>query len=165
MSGAWGLHPQPMSTFIRRALPHQGTVPSLVSLSLPGPPSLLSLPHLLLLPFTPSLPNLPSPFLLLLAHSSFPVAPQPQGFAFLAPISLCLLSSGSPLPSPRPQHPNTAPLPPQEEMDTSPMVSSLLSGLANYTNLPQGSREHEEAENNEGGKKKPVQVRALGKAG
>ena len=50
-------------------------------------------------------------------------------------------------------------------MDTSPMVSSLLSGLANYTNLPQGSREHEEAENNEGGKKKPVQVRALGKKG
>lgn len=48
---------------------------------------------------------------------------------------------------------------PQEEMDTSPMVSSLLSGLANYTNLPQGSREHEEAENNDGGKKKPVQVR------
>uniref|UniRef100_A0A8C4NAH5 Solute carrier family 12 member 5 n=1 Tax=Equus asinus asinus TaxID=83772 RepID=A0A8C4NAH5_EQUAS len=37
----------------------------------------------------------------------------------------------------------------EEEMDTSPMVSSLLSGLANYTNLPQGSREHEEAENNE----------------
>lgn len=50
-------------------------------------------------------------------------------------------------------------------MDTSPMVSSLLSGLANYTNLPQGSREHEEAENNEGGKKKPVQVRASGKKG
>lgn len=43
-------------------------------------------------------------------------------------------------------------------MDTSPMVSSLLSGLANYTNLPQGSREHEEAENNEGAKKKPVKV-------
>uniref|UniRef100_A0A8C3JI24 Solute carrier family 12 member 5 n=1 Tax=Calidris pygmaea TaxID=425635 RepID=A0A8C3JI24_9CHAR len=43
----------------------------------------------------------------------------------------------------------------EEEMDTSPMVSSLLSGLANYTNLPQGSREHEEAENNDGGKKKP----------
>lgn len=50
-------------------------------------------------------------------------------------------------------------------MDTSPMVSSLLSGLANYTNLPQGSKEHEEAENNEGGKKKPVQVRALGENG
>ena len=47
-------------------------------------------------------------------------------------------------------------------MDTSPMVSSLLSGLANYTNLPQGSREHEEAENNDGGKKKPVQVRDTG---
>ncbi|XP_061486685.1 solute carrier family 12 member 5 isoform X2 [Rhineura floridana] len=44
----------------------------------------------------------------------------------------------------------------EEEMDTSPMVSSLLSGLANYTNLPQGSREHEEAENNDGAKKKPV---------
>lgn len=42
------------------------------------------------------------------------------------------------------------------------MVSSLLSGLANYTNLPQGSREHEEAENNDGGKKKPVQVRDSG---
>uniref|UniRef100_A0A8C4N0A3 Solute carrier family 12 member 5 n=1 Tax=Equus asinus asinus TaxID=83772 RepID=A0A8C4N0A3_EQUAS len=49
-----------------------------------------------------------------------------------------------------------------EEMDTSPMVSSLLSGLANYTNLPQGSREHEEAENNEGGKKKPVQAPRMG---
>lgn len=49
---------------------------------------------------------------------------------------------------------------PQEEMDTSPMVSSLLSGLANYTNLPQGSREHEEAENNDGAKKKPVKVGA-----
>lgn len=43
-------------------------------------------------------------------------------------------------------------------MDTSPMVSSLLSSLANYSNLPQGSKEHEEAENNEGSRKKPVQV-------
>uniref|UniRef100_A0A672ZD24 Solute carrier family 12 member 5a n=1 Tax=Sphaeramia orbicularis TaxID=375764 RepID=A0A672ZD24_9TELE len=42
----------------------------------------------------------------------------------------------------------------EEEMDTSPMVSSLLSSLANYSNLPQGSKEHEEAENNEGRKKK-----------
>ncbi|NXW43418.1 S12A5 protein, partial [Nyctiprogne leucopyga] len=50
----------------------------------------------------------------------------------------------------------------EEEMDTSPMVSSLLSGLANYTNLPQGSREHEEAENNDGGKKKPVQAPRMG---
>uniref|UniRef100_A0AAQ4Q318 Solute carrier family 12 member 5b n=1 Tax=Gasterosteus aculeatus aculeatus TaxID=481459 RepID=A0AAQ4Q318_GASAC len=39
----------------------------------------------------------------------------------------------------------------EEEMDTSPMVSSLLSSLANYTNLPTGSKEHEEAENNEEG--------------
>ncbi|XP_037553086.1 solute carrier family 12 member 5, partial [Nematolebias whitei] len=35
----------------------------------------------------------------------------------------------------------------EEEMDTRPMVSSLLSSLANYSNLPQGSKEHEEAEN------------------
>lgn len=48
----------------------------------------------------------------------------------------------------------------QEEMDTSPMVSSLLSSLANYSNLPQGSKEHEEAENNEAesSRKKPVKV-------
>lgn len=48
----------------------------------------------------------------------------------------------------------------QEEMDTSPMVSSLLSNLANYSNLPQGSKEHEEAENNEAesSRKKPVKV-------
>ncbi|KAL0191762.1 hypothetical protein M9458_014460, partial [Cirrhinus mrigala] len=30
--------------------------------------------------------------------------------------------------------------------------------LANYSNLTQGSKEHEEAENNEGSRKKPVQV-------
>uniref|UniRef100_A0A8C4I276 Solute carrier family 12 member 5a n=1 Tax=Dicentrarchus labrax TaxID=13489 RepID=A0A8C4I276_DICLA len=49
----------------------------------------------------------------------------------------------------------------EEEMDTSPMVSSLLSSLANYSNLPQGSKEHEEAENNEAesSRKKPVKVR------
>ncbi|XP_077315365.1 solute carrier family 12 member 5 isoform X1 [Lithobates pipiens] len=50
----------------------------------------------------------------------------------------------------------------EEEMDTSPMVSSLLSGLANYTNLTQGVREHEEAENNEGAKKKPIQAPRMG---
>ncbi|XP_033982409.1 solute carrier family 12 member 5-like [Trematomus bernacchii] len=47
----------------------------------------------------------------------------------------------------------------EEEMDTSPMVSSLLSSLANYSNLPTGSKEHEEAENNEEGarpSKKPA---------
>uniref|UniRef100_A0A3B3UMN5 Solute carrier family 12 member 5b n=1 Tax=Poecilia latipinna TaxID=48699 RepID=A0A3B3UMN5_9TELE len=47
----------------------------------------------------------------------------------------------------------------EEEIDTSPMVSSLLSSLANYSNLPTGSKEHEEAENNEEGSrpsKKPA---------
>uniref|UniRef100_A0A3B5LR44 Uncharacterized protein n=1 Tax=Xiphophorus couchianus TaxID=32473 RepID=A0A3B5LR44_9TELE len=33
-----------------------------------------------------------------------------------------------------------------EEMDSTPMVASLLNKLANYTNLTQGVREHEEAE-------------------
>uniref|UniRef100_A0A8C9U2U9 Solute carrier family 12 member 5a n=1 Tax=Scleropages formosus TaxID=113540 RepID=A0A8C9U2U9_SCLFO len=51
---------------------------------------------------------------------------------------------------------------PQEEMDTSPMVSSLLSSLANYSNLPQGSKEHEEAENNEEARKKPVKAPRMG---
>ncbi|XP_030632353.1 solute carrier family 12 member 5 isoform X2 [Chanos chanos] len=50
----------------------------------------------------------------------------------------------------------------EEEMDTSPMVSSLLSSLANYSNLTQGSKEHEEAENNEGSRKKPVQAPRMG---
>ncbi|KAM4557060.1 solute carrier family 12 member 7-like [Fundulus diaphanus] len=34
----------------------------------------------------------------------------------------------------------------EEEIDSTPMVASLLSKLANYTNLTQGVREHEEAE-------------------
>lgn len=34
----------------------------------------------------------------------------------------------------------------QEEMDSNPMVSSLLNKLANYTNLSQGVVDHEEAE-------------------
>ncbi|XP_056148471.1 solute carrier family 12 member 7-like isoform X2 [Lampris incognitus] len=38
----------------------------------------------------------------------------------------------------------------EEEMDSNPMVSSLLNKLANYTNLTQGVREHEEAENEDG---------------
>uniref|UniRef100_A0A671QSN2 Solute carrier family 12 member 7-like n=1 Tax=Sinocyclocheilus anshuiensis TaxID=1608454 RepID=A0A671QSN2_9TELE len=41
----------------------------------------------------------------------------------------------------------------EEEMDSNPMVSSLLSKLANYTNLMQGVREHEEADEDEGAKK------------
>ncbi|KAK3539525.1 hypothetical protein QTP70_009505 [Hemibagrus guttatus] len=50
----------------------------------------------------------------------------------------------------------------EEEMDTSPMVSSLLSSLANYSNLTQGSKEHEEAENNEETRKKTVQAPRMG---
>uniref|UniRef100_A0A9J8DMJ5 Solute carrier family 12 member 7b n=1 Tax=Cyprinus carpio carpio TaxID=630221 RepID=A0A9J8DMJ5_CYPCA len=40
----------------------------------------------------------------------------------------------------------------EEEMDSNPMVSSLLNKLANYTNLTQGVREHEEADEDEGAK-------------
>uniref|UniRef100_A0A8C7UN78 Solute carrier family 12 member 5a n=1 Tax=Oncorhynchus mykiss TaxID=8022 RepID=A0A8C7UN78_ONCMY len=47
----------------------------------------------------------------------------------------------------------------EEEMETSPMVSSMLSSLANYSNLPQGSKEHEE-EVNWGNQK--LQAPALG---
>lgn len=53
----------------------------------------------------------------------------------------------------------------EEEMDTSPMVSSMLNSLANYSNLPSGSKEHEEAENNEEGArptKKPIKAPQLG---
>uniref|UniRef100_A0A8C5CGF9 Solute carrier family 12 member 5b n=1 Tax=Gadus morhua TaxID=8049 RepID=A0A8C5CGF9_GADMO len=53
----------------------------------------------------------------------------------------------------------------EDEMDTSPMVASLLSSLANYSNLPTGSKEHEEAENNEEGprpSKKPIKAPQLG---
>ncbi|KAK0155092.1 Solute carrier family 12 member 5 [Merluccius polli] len=53
----------------------------------------------------------------------------------------------------------------EDEMDTSPMVSSLLSSLANYSNLPTGSKEHEEAENNEEGarpSKKTIKAPQLG---
>uniref|UniRef100_A0A668AGD1 Solute carrier family 12 member 7 n=1 Tax=Myripristis murdjan TaxID=586833 RepID=A0A668AGD1_9TELE len=42
----------------------------------------------------------------------------------------------------------------EEEMDSNPMVSSLLNKLANYTNLTQGAQEHEEADDDEGAKKK-----------
>uniref|UniRef100_A0A3Q4BYJ1 Uncharacterized protein n=1 Tax=Mola mola TaxID=94237 RepID=A0A3Q4BYJ1_MOLML len=38
----------------------------------------------------------------------------------------------------------------EEEMDSTPMVSSLLHKLANYTNLTQGVREHEEADYEDG---------------
>ncbi|XP_072139566.1 solute carrier family 12 member 7-like isoform X2 [Mobula birostris] len=50
----------------------------------------------------------------------------------------------------------------EEEMDRNPMVSSLLNRLANYTNLTQGVREHEEAENNEEQKKKEIKAPRMG---
>uniref|UniRef100_A0A665VG45 Solute carrier family 12 member 6 n=1 Tax=Echeneis naucrates TaxID=173247 RepID=A0A665VG45_ECHNA len=43
----------------------------------------------------------------------------------------------------------------EEEMDTRPKVSSLLNRLANYTNLTQGAKEHEEAESIVKEKKSP----------
>ncbi|XP_067303728.1 solute carrier family 12 member 6-like [Pseudorasbora parva] len=49
----------------------------------------------------------------------------------------------------------------EEEMDTRPKVSSLLSRLANYTNLTQGAREHEEAESI-GEKRKPRKAPQMG---
>ncbi|XP_078731882.1 solute carrier family 12 member 4-like [Lampetra fluviatilis] len=50
----------------------------------------------------------------------------------------------------------------EEEMDTRPMVSSLLNRLANYTNLPQGAREHEDAESMEGARKAPPKAPRMG---
>uniref|UniRef100_A0A674B0S1 Solute carrier family 12 member 5-like n=1 Tax=Salmo trutta TaxID=8032 RepID=A0A674B0S1_SALTR len=52
-----------------------------------------------------------------------------------------------------------------EEMETSPMVSTMISSLANYSSLPQGSKEHEEEADNEEEdkkKKKPVKAPQLG---
>ncbi|XP_054882540.1 solute carrier family 12 member 6-like [Poeciliopsis prolifica] len=49
----------------------------------------------------------------------------------------------------------------EEEMDTRPKVSSLLNRLANYTNLTQGAKEHEEAEII-GEKKKASKVPQMG---
>ncbi|XP_018551399.1 solute carrier family 12 member 7 isoform X3 [Lates calcarifer] len=50
----------------------------------------------------------------------------------------------------------------EEEMDSTPMVSSLLNKLANYTNLTQGVREHEEAENEDGVRRVTVTVPQMG---
>ncbi|XP_070701876.1 solute carrier family 12 member 7-like [Pempheris klunzingeri] len=50
----------------------------------------------------------------------------------------------------------------EEEMDSTPMVSSLLNKLANYTNLTQGVREHEEAENEDGVRTVTVVVPQMG---
>ncbi|XP_073763942.1 solute carrier family 12 member 6 isoform X2 [Danio rerio] len=49
----------------------------------------------------------------------------------------------------------------EEEMDTRPKVSSLLNRLANYTNLTQGAKEHEEAESI-GEKRKPSKSPQMG---
>lgn len=48
----------------------------------------------------------------------------------------------------------------QEELDIRPKVSSLLSRLVNYTNITQGAREHEEAENTETSRRKAPKVRS-----
>ncbi|KAK2821909.1 hypothetical protein Q5P01_021974 [Channa striata] len=50
----------------------------------------------------------------------------------------------------------------EEEMDSNPMVSSFLNNLANYTNLTQGVREHEEAEYADGVRKVTVMVPQMG---
>ncbi|XP_068558144.1 solute carrier family 12 member 7-like isoform X1 [Cebidichthys violaceus] len=50
----------------------------------------------------------------------------------------------------------------EEEMDSNPMVSSLLNKLANYTNLTQGVREHEEAEYEDGVRRVAVMVPQMG---
>uniref|UniRef100_A0A4W5NED9 Solute carrier family 12 member 7b n=1 Tax=Hucho hucho TaxID=62062 RepID=A0A4W5NED9_9TELE len=49
----------------------------------------------------------------------------------------------------------------EEEMDSNPMVSSLLNKLANYTNLTQGVKEHEEADDDEGPAKTKKPVKPL----
>ncbi|KAJ8374860.1 hypothetical protein SKAU_G00054400 [Synaphobranchus kaupii] len=50
----------------------------------------------------------------------------------------------------------------EEEMDSNPMVSSLLNKLANYTNLTQGVIEHEEDDDDEGPKKPKVKSPQMG---
>uniref|UniRef100_A0A8C3GCE0 Solute carrier family 12 member 7a n=1 Tax=Cyclopterus lumpus TaxID=8103 RepID=A0A8C3GCE0_CYCLU len=50
----------------------------------------------------------------------------------------------------------------EEEMDSNPMVSSLLNKLANYTNLTQGVREHEEAEYEDGVRRAAFSVPQMG---
>nr|XP_020469031.1 solute carrier family 12 member 7-like isoform X2 [Monopterus albus] len=50
----------------------------------------------------------------------------------------------------------------EEEMDSTTMVSSLLNKLANYTNLTQGVREHEEAENADGTRTVTVMMPQMG---
>uniref|UniRef100_A0A3Q3JGQ3 Solute carrier family 12 member 4 n=1 Tax=Monopterus albus TaxID=43700 RepID=A0A3Q3JGQ3_MONAL len=48
----------------------------------------------------------------------------------------------------------------EEELDIRPKVSSLLSRLVNYTNITQGVKEHEEAENTDASRRKSPKVRS-----
>ncbi|XP_055058227.2 solute carrier family 12 member 7 isoform X4 [Misgurnus anguillicaudatus] len=50
----------------------------------------------------------------------------------------------------------------EEEMDSTPMVSSLLNKLANYTNITQGVIEHEEADREDGIKRVTVNGPQMG---
>ncbi|KAJ1083236.1 hypothetical protein NDU88_003395 [Pleurodeles waltl] len=50
----------------------------------------------------------------------------------------------------------------EEELDIRPKVSSLLNRLVNYTNITQGAKEHEEAENVEGTRKKVSKSPSMG---
>ncbi|MCI4385920.1 hypothetical protein PGIGA_G00056260 [Pangasianodon gigas] len=50
----------------------------------------------------------------------------------------------------------------EEEMDSTPMVSSLLNKLANYTNLTQGVVDHEKAESEDGVKRVTVKGPQMG---
>ncbi|KAJ7312012.1 hypothetical protein JRQ81_006341 [Phrynocephalus forsythii] len=50
----------------------------------------------------------------------------------------------------------------EEELDIRPKVSSLLGKLVSYTNLTQGAKEHEEAENAEGSRKKVSKSPSMG---
>ncbi|XP_026527859.1 solute carrier family 12 member 4 [Notechis scutatus] len=50
----------------------------------------------------------------------------------------------------------------EEELDIRPKVSSLLGKLVSYTNLTQGAKEHEEAENAEGARSKVSKSPSMG---
>ncbi|XP_026140743.1 solute carrier family 12 member 7-like isoform X2 [Carassius auratus] len=50
----------------------------------------------------------------------------------------------------------------EEEMDSTPMVSSLLNKLANYTNITQGVIEHEKAESEDGIQRVPINGPQMG---
>ncbi|GAA6067629.1 solute carrier family 12 member 7-like isoform X2 [Tachysurus ichikawai] len=50
----------------------------------------------------------------------------------------------------------------EEEMDSTPMVSSFLNKLANYTNLTQGVVDHEKAESEDGVKRVAVKGPQMG---